>query len=217
MKTIFKFIQTTWWLFLILFLAPIVVIAIFAIMEFYLQCIDMPAGDWAGLWGSAFSYWGTVILGTLAFWQNNQVQENNDLLMNYERNKMAPVFCIILEGYQGMLQNLKFVLVNCSDNIACNLEVSDMEIYRIDNHGSDQFISRIPIFKTEKINILGAHSEVHIEYNNKTIIKKEGEQIILKLKISASDIIGLKRITVAKITISDGLEPKYEYIIEKVV
>ena len=67
MNNVFQFIKKLG-VFLILFLAPIAVIAVFAVKEYALEQIDLSAGDWAGLWGSAFVYWGTVILGTLAFW-----------------------------------------------------------------------------------------------------------------------------------------------------
>ena len=46
MNSVFQFIKKTWWLFLILFLAPITVIAVFAVKEYALNQIDLSAGDW---------------------------------------------------------------------------------------------------------------------------------------------------------------------------
>lgn len=214
MNNVFKFIKKTWWLFLILFLAPIAVIVVFAVKEFVLNQIDLTAGDWAGLWGSAFAYWGTVILGTLAFWQNTQVQENNDLLINFEKNKAAPVFSLLLEGYQGLLHNLKFKLTNCSDNLACNLDVSDLEIYKTTAQGDTVFISRTALVNSDKISILEAHSHINLEYNNNSVTKRNGEIVLLIIKITASDIIGLTRTTIVNIYIGDSLKCKYEYKIQ---
>ncbi|MEY8331418.1 hypothetical protein [uncultured Clostridium sp.] len=214
MNNVFQFIKKLG-VFLILFLAPIAVIAVFAVKEYALEQIDLSAGDWAGLWGSAFVYWGTVILGTLAFWQNTQVQENNDLLINFEKNKVAPVFSLLLEGYQGMLQKLKFKLTNCSDNLACNLNVSDLEIHKITVQGDSVFISRTPIVNSDKISILETHSHINLEYNN-SVTRANGEMILLIIKITASDIIGLTRTTIVNIYIGDSLKCKYEYKIEHI-
>lgn len=214
MNNVFQFIKKLS-VFLILFLAPIAVIAVFAVKEYALEQIDLSAGDWAGLWGSAFVYWGTVILGTLAFWQNTQVQENNDLLINFEKNKVAPVFSLLLEGYQGMLQKLKFKLTNCSDNLACNLNVSDLEIHKITVQGDSVFISRTPIVNSDKISILETHSHINLEYNN-SVTRANGEMILLIIKIIASDIIGLTRTTIVNIYIGDSLKCKYEYKIEHI-
>lgn len=214
MNNVFQFIKKLG-VFLILFLAPIAVIAVFAVKEYALEQIDLSAGDWAGLWGSAFVYWGTVILGTLAFWQNTQVQENNDLLINFEKNKVAPVFSLLLEGYQGMLQKLKFKLTNCSDNLACNLNVSDLEIHKITVQGDSVFISRTPIVNSDKISILETHSHINLEYNN-SVTRANGEMILLIIKIIASDIIGLTRTTIVNIYIGDSLKCKYEYKIEHI-
>lgn len=214
MNKVFKFIKKTWWLFLILFLAPITVIAIFAVKEYALNQIDLSAGAWAGLWGSAFAYWGTVILGTLAFWQNTQVQQNNNLLVNFEKNKVAPVFSLLLEEYQGLLQNLKFRLTNCSENLAYNLDVSDLEIYKTTAQGDSIFISRTAVVNSDKISVLETHSHIDLEYNNNSVTKRKGEIVLLIIRIKASDIIGLTRTTIVNIYISDNLKCKYEYKIQ---
>lgn len=211
MKSIFEFIKRTWWLFILLFCAPIIVILVFAIAEFLMHRINLTAGEWATLLGSAFSYWGTVILGTLAFWQNDQIQENNNTLMDYERNKLAPVFFVKLNGYVGLLENLKFLIANCSDNIACNLCVSDLEIFKIDKSGADFPIGKCSSLASETNNILGAHSDIEIAYKNNPINIKGNEKIAVQITISASDILGITRMTVVKIYINDKLECRYDY------
>ena len=75
MKNLFDFLRRTWLLFFLLFIAPVIVIAVFAIKEYILHNIDLSAGEWANLLGCLFSYWGTILLGTLAFWQNDRVMK----------------------------------------------------------------------------------------------------------------------------------------------
>lgn len=84
MHEFWKFIKRTWWLFLILFFAPIIIILIFFIDEYVLHNIDMSAGEWANLLGSTFGYWGTVLLGVLAFWQNERATLINEKLYAFE-------------------------------------------------------------------------------------------------------------------------------------
>lgn len=215
MKKFLIFIKNTWWLFILLFFAPIVIILVFAIMEYVLHKIDMSAGDWAGLFGAAFSYWGTVILGILAFWQNNQTQENNDMLINYERNKMAPIFSLFLDDYNGLFQEMEFVLTNCCDNIACNIKISDLEIYSVDDRGDIHFIKKEPIISIESHNILEGHSQMRFKYGNKAIYKEDIKKVSFIVTIKASDIIGLTRVTIVKIFISENLECIYEYSIQE--
>jgi hypothetical protein len=84
MHDFWEFIKRTWWLFLILFFAPIIIIFIFFIDEYVLHHIDMSAGEWANLLGATFGYWGTVLLGVLAFWQNERTALVNEKLFAFE-------------------------------------------------------------------------------------------------------------------------------------
>lgn len=98
MRNFFDFIRRTWLLFLLLFIAPVIVIALFAIKEYVFHSIDLSAGEWADLMGSVFSYWGTILLGTLAFWQNDrimQLEERNAEIQETElKMKSTPDFII---------------------------------------------------------------------------------------------------------------------------
>jgi hypothetical protein len=44
----------------------------------------MSAGEWSGLIGSTLGYWGTVLLGVITFWQNEQVMQINKRLLAIE-------------------------------------------------------------------------------------------------------------------------------------
>lgn len=98
MRNFFDFIRRTWLLFLLLFIAPVIVIAIFAIKEYVFHSIDLSAGEWANLMGCVFSYWGTILLGTLAFWQSDrimQLEERNAEIQETElKMKSTPDFTI---------------------------------------------------------------------------------------------------------------------------
>lgn len=85
MKQYLQFLKETWGLFLALFIAPLAVVLIFAIGEYALHVIDLKAGEWAALFGAIFGYWGTVILGSLAFWQNQKSNKTNTDLLELQR------------------------------------------------------------------------------------------------------------------------------------
>ena len=44
----------------------------------------MSAGEWANLLGATFGYWGTILLGTLAFWQNENSNEISKRLLDLD-------------------------------------------------------------------------------------------------------------------------------------
>lgn len=84
MNDFWKFIRRTWWLFFLLFIAPLIIIFVFFIDEYILHRIDMSAGEWANLLSATFGYWGTVLLGVLAFWQNERTSLINERLFAFE-------------------------------------------------------------------------------------------------------------------------------------
>lgn len=97
-RNLFDFIKRTWLLFFILFIAPIIVITIFAVREYVIHSIDLTAGEWANSMGCVFTYWGTILLGALAFWQNDRImrlEERNAEIQETElKIKSTPDFII---------------------------------------------------------------------------------------------------------------------------
>ncbi len=80
MRNFFNFIRRNWLLFLLLFIAPIIVIVLFAIAEHAFHSINLTVGEWTNIIECVFSYLGTVLLGALAFLQNDrivQLEERN--------------------------------------------------------------------------------------------------------------------------------------------
>lgn len=86
-KDFTKFLKDSWYLFIVLFLAPIIVITTFVILEYIQKKIDMSAGEWASLLSGCFTYWGTVILGAIAVWQNKKVMFLNQRVLEMEEIK----------------------------------------------------------------------------------------------------------------------------------
>ena len=72
---------------IILAIVPIVTITVFAVMEYGLHRIDMHAGEWASFIGAILGYIGTVLLGILAFWQNEKVGKINNELLNLQKDQ----------------------------------------------------------------------------------------------------------------------------------
>lgn len=211
MNDLFKFLKKTWWLFFLLFIAPIIVVSVFAVLEFLLNRIDMSSGEWATLLGSAFGYWGTVILGTLAFWQNDKIQENNDILIQYERRKMSPVFSLYFIESEAMFSKISLNIVNCSDNIACDMEISNLSIERIKSDGFIESIGNYSIMKQEKGIFLGARENMTVIFDTPKIQLDKMEYLRCKINIFSTDIIGLSKKTTVTISINNNLKCNYKY------
>lgn len=98
MNKFIEFIKKNGILLVILFSAPVIVILVFTIKEYILNTINLSAGDWANLLGALFSYWGTVLLGVLAFWQNDRLvilEERNLEIQEIQlQEEQAPNFSI---------------------------------------------------------------------------------------------------------------------------
>lgn len=198
MKKFLSFLKKTWLLMIVLFSPPVIVIFVFAYQEYFLGRIDMSAGEWSSLLAGAFGYWGTVILGVLAFWQNSQVQKNNDLLMRYEQSRMAPVFSAKVANYYS-LSNLTISIQNITDNVACSFGIGNLSIQYPNGNTKVCALSDMKIK-----DYLNAHESIDIEFITPPITIDSNEQYIFSFDITAIDIVGNKRVTsVSFITKSD--------------
>ena len=207
MKKFFDFLKKTWILLFILFSPPVIVIYVFAYQEYFIGRIDMSAGEWSSLLAGAFGYWGTVILGVLAFWQNSQVQENNDLLIRYEQSRMAPVFSAKVTNYHS-LSNLSISIQNITDNVACSFSVGVLSISYPDGHTQRCALSDLKIK-----DYLNAHESIDIEFVTPLITIDNNEQYIFSFDITAVDIVGNKRVTTVSFTTKSDFIFKANYTI----
>lgn len=133
MKNLWDFIKRTWLLFIILFVAPICVIAVFAIKEYVMHDIDLSASDWSAMLSSLFTYWGTILLGMLAFWQNDRVmhleERNLDIRERELKENNVPNFEIeganVFFNGEEVELDLQDMVFGYGQKKQCALDVED--------------------------------------------------------------------------------------------
>lgn len=185
------FLRETKKLLLILFCVPILVLAFFALNEY---CFGKPmnTGDWAQLWGTAFAYWGTVILGTLAFWQNNQLQKSNEKLREKERKQRAPA---LQPQYYNSSTEITFEIHSISQSIARFLSIQNLvaNIYENENFLQTKEYplcgktpSHILAFETKQVEFKGSPVS---DFQN---MKLKNGKMVLNLSVTAENDMGEK-------------------------
>ncbi|MDR0914033.1 MAG: hypothetical protein LBM65_02545 [Oscillospiraceae bacterium] len=115
-----------------LFLIPVILIAVYVFLGIVVKDLKN-IGGWAEMLGGLLAYIGTVILGLLAFWQNERAiemnkyaNEMNERLIKLERARNAPIFDL---SWASITKNgISFNLTNVSQNLACELKVSNLEM-----------------------------------------------------------------------------------------
>lgn len=185
------FLKETKKLLLILFCVPILVLAFFAFNEY---CLGKPmyTGDWAQLWGTAFAYWGTVILGTLAFWQNNQLQKSNEELREKERKQRAPA---LQPQYYNASTAITFEIHSISHSIARFLVIQNLVANIYDKEKlvetkeyplCGKIPSHILAFETKQVEFSGSPVS---DFQN---MKLKNGKMVLNLSVTAENDMGEK-------------------------
>lgn len=187
MRNFFDFIRRTWLLFLLLFIAPVIVIAIFAIKEYVFHSIDLSAGEWANLMGCVFSYWGTILLGTLAFWQNDrimQLEERNAEIQETElKMKSTPDFTIdnILLSF-GNFEERELELESIcrseyketyQSEVDINEDVSFLSLYIVLKNSSNASAHNVEVYESVLDKNLKNHLFIMGSYVHKLIEKQD--------------------------------------------
>lgn len=191
MKNIFEIIKKTWLLFILLFIAPIIVVAVFMIKEYILFNIDLSAGEWSALLGSVFSYWGTIILGTLAFWQNDRImrlEERNAEIQETElKSKNKPDFSIdkasilLTNSDERELKLETLIKPDYRDSYQSLIKVSEDSSFVVINivlkNSSNAAACNVEVFESilnkdfkDKIFVMGSHVYKVIEENESIIL-----------------------------------------------
>lgn len=140
----------------------------------------------------------------LAFWQNEQVQANNDLLMKYERSKMAPIFVAYFDGANGALADIRVMITNISDNVACALEVSPLRLCNANQPCNEYSV------KNSK-NYLNAHETAAIIFETPITIIQQHEIFEYCFEIKATDIVGYTKKTIVTMKIDAKVSPVFSY------
>ena len=93
---------------------------------------EWSAGDVLGYYGAVLSFLGTVILGTLALYQNHMIKEEADrkaaLLEEKEHIENMPKFNMRFKSCYGFGVRLGFAIKNYSKNISYDLKVYNISI-----------------------------------------------------------------------------------------
>jgi hypothetical protein len=93
---------------------------------------EWSAGDVLGYYGAVLSFLGTVILGTLALYQNHLIKEEADkkaaLLEKKEHMENMPKFHLRLSGSSGFCGKLSLIIKNISNNISYDIKIYDIRI-----------------------------------------------------------------------------------------
>ena len=102
------------------------------------------AADTLAYYGAALSFVGTVVLGALAFWQNEKAQETNNRLLELEkkskRGYFVPEYTTKVDSFQHSIvrpyniENPGIVLICCGeDNVYVSRSVSLLNGRTIEN------------------------------------------------------------------------------------
>lgn len=171
---------------LIMILIPVLLIHILYSIEapskFFIA--KWSAGELLQFYGSVLSFVGTVILGGLALWQNQQLairnQEFNELINKQQKQLNLPKFDITsIMGSNGSFTNWYITLKNVSENIVNKLDVSLFKVYD-ENETLIESKDECSIQNSS----LQAGEETRIEFNNSRLI---GNYLKVKFIINYED------------------------------
>ncbi|MFW2491733.1 hypothetical protein ACN077_24725 [Clostridium chromiireducens] len=194
---------------IIIILLPVLLIHILykikAPCEFFVA--KWSAGELLQFYGAFLSFLGTVSLGALALWQNNQLaiknQEFNELIYNQQKEMNMPRFDIASAmGSNGNFTNWYITLKNVSENVANKIVISSFTVRDKDenllenkedcNISSDSLLSR---------------EEARIEFQNKALC---GDNLKVRFIISYEDKYSEKHSCEAKAEIVEQKFPKFK-------
>lgn len=142
------------------------------------------AGELLQFYGSLLSFVGTVLLGGLALWQNQQLaiknQQFNELINNQQKQMNMPRFDVTSSmGSNGAFTNWHIYLKNVSENVANGLLISSFTV-----HNKDEQL----IYSKEKCKIstnsLQGGEETKIEFENTAL---RGDYLIVRFNLDFED------------------------------
>lgn len=114
--------------------------------------VDWEAKDALAYYGSALGFIGTVIFSGLALWQNHVIKTESDkhtaILERMENQKNMPILYFGASSMGGKCGQLGFYVENISDNIATEIQLSEIKILNEDgtefwSNGKEQRIAHL--------------------------------------------------------------------------
>lgn len=144
---------------------------------------EWEAGNVLEYYGAILGFFGTVALSALALYQNYEIKKESDarqaLLEQKEYEKEMPWFSIKNLSCSGNYGNLNLSILNASDNVAHDLEVSNFKI----EDAEGVCICESKQAKLRRSELLG-NAETEIEFTNDGI---SGENIKIVFQIKCKD------------------------------
>ena len=141
---------------------------------------EWTAGEFLAYYGNILSFLGTIVLSSLALWQNHEIKTESDRYTQYlerlEINKNMARFMSEKIMSEKNNKNLELGLMNISDNIAYDVTVSNFQLYA--NH--------ILIWEKNdylKFTAIKPNENKVISLNNPEILEKH----ILKFELTSYD------------------------------
>ena len=125
-----------------------------AFCEFF--AVDWEAKDALAYYGSALGFIGTVIFSGLALWQNHVIKTEGDkhtkLLEQMENQKNMPILHFGASVSHGKCGQLGMYIENISDNIATEIQISEIKIINEDGteFWCNEKTQRIPHLKDRR-------------------------------------------------------------------
>ncbi len=129
---------------IVIIIVVIVIIGMIVGVPILIQvCFDVPAPfkwleakwkpeDLLGYYGDVLGFIGTVVLSSLALWQNHVIKIESDkrekLLEQMEYSKHLPILHCSNSFCDGNYRNLVINILNASDNVADELEIDNFQV-----------------------------------------------------------------------------------------
>lgn len=141
---------------------------------------EWTAGEFLAYYGNVLSFLGTIVLSSLALWQNKKIKDESDrhtqYLENLEIEKNTPHFIAKKMDSGPDNNNLEISINNISDNVAYNVRIFNFRIYN----------QKKILWETKRswnYQAIKPNDQVSIQLDNLAIL----EESVLKFKMLSND------------------------------
>lgn len=146
---------------------------------------EWTAGEFLAYYGNVLSFLGTIVLSSLALWQNKKIKDESDRHTRYleklEIDKNTPQF-IAEKVFSGSRNsNLEISINNISDNVAYGVQIFNFKLCSLEKI----------LWETEKCwsyQAIKPNEHVTLQLNNLAIT----EELLLKFEIQSFDKFSIK-------------------------
>ena len=165
---------------------------------------SLNSGELLSYYGSVLTLSGTIILSTLALWQNQKIKEESDARIQLIEAANMPKFKLIKKCSGGQSSNMELNLNNITDN-----PVTDVKVYGIYlQEGLDEIWKTERIFSIDRLDL---NSSLVIYLNTPSL--DDNEKYTIKFNLECKDKYNIKHTYSCQYIIDKG---KHKYEITKV-